>query len=528
MIIRSPHPDVEIPDRPLTEWLFECAERHGDKPAFIDGPSGRTITFRQWIDRTRAAAGGLAARGFGKGDVLAIFSPNHPEYTIAFHGAALAGGIVTTVNPLYTVGELRFQLEDSKAVFLLTVPALLDKSREAAKGTEVREIFVFDEFEDVATTGATPFSELLETGTAPPDVAIDPSEDLIALPYSSGTTGLAKGVMLTHRNLVANVEQTVAAAEYLGTEETMLGLLPFFHIYGMLCILNDGLRVGATVITMPRFEMEPFLTTIRKYRITLAHLVPPIILGLAKHPAVEDHDLSSLRTICSGAAPLGADVARECAKRVDCHVTQGYGLTETSPVTHLATLAIAEEDPGSIGCAVPNTEVKVLDPETGEALPHDRPGEICIRGPQVMKGYLNRPEATAEMIDTEGWLHTGDIGFAGADGRVRIVDRLKELIKFKGFQVAPAELEAILLGHPAVADAAVIGVADEIAGELPKAFLVLRDEIPLEEVQAFVAQRVAPFKKIRLVERVDAIPKSPSGKILRRVLVDRERARNGS
>ena len=526
MIIQSPHPDVEIPDRSLTDWVFECAEAHGDKPAFIDGPSGRTITYRQWIDRTRCVAASLAARGLRKGDVLAIFSPNHPEYTVAFHGVALAGGVVTTANPLYTVRELRFQLEDSKSVMLMTVPAFLDKSREAAEGTGVREIIVFDEFDDTPTDGATPFSILCENGAPPPQVSIDPDEDLVALPYSSGTTGLPKGVMLTHRNLVANLEQTTLAANYMGPGEVMLGLLPFFHIYGMLCVLNGALRVGSTVITMPRFEMESFLKLCQTYRVSLAHLVPPIILGLAKHPSVDNYDLSSLRTICSGAAPLGEEVTRECAARIDCRVGQGYGLTETSPVTHLASLDLAEEDPGSIGHPVPNTEIKVIDPETGQTLPHGQPGELCIRGPQVMKGYLNRPDATSAMIDEESWLHTGDVGVAGPDGRMRIVDRLKELIKYKGCQVAPAELEAILLSHPAVADAAVIGIPDDAAGELPKAFIVLRKEIGLDKVQEFVAQRVAPFKKIRIAERVDSIPKSPSGKILRRVLVERERARS--
>ncbi len=517
MIFRSPRPDVEIPDVPVTDFLIASAQRWGDKPAFIDGPTGRTLTYAQWIAMSRATAAGLIARGLRKGDALAIFSPNLPEYAVAFFGTALAGGVTTTANPLYTVRELREQLRDSEARFLLTVPPCLDTAREASEGTRVREIFVFGEAE-----GATPFAELQVEGAAPPEISIDPREDLVALPYSSGTTGLPKGVMLTHRNLVSNIEQARTALE-VSSDDTLLGLLPFFHSYGLLCLMSSGLRLGSTVITLSRFDLEQFLETLEKYRITFAHLVPPMILALTKHPDVERFDLSALRTICSGAAPLGAELARACARRIDCTVLQGYGLTETSPVTHVATPAIAGEDPGSIGCAVANTEVKIIDRETGGALAPGESGEICVRGPQVMKGYLNRPEATSEMIDAEGWLHTGDVGRAGADGRLFVVDRVKELIKYKGFQVAPAELEALLLSHTAVADAAVVGVPDEQAGELPKAFLVLQGETAPEEIVAWVAERVAPFKKIRLVEVVDQIPKSPSGKILRRVLLERKR-----
>jgi acyl-CoA synthetase (AMP-forming)/AMP-acid ligase II len=520
MNFRSPRPDVTIPDRPLTELLFESAEPFGDKPAFIDGPTGRTLTFRQWIDHTRRAAAGLQELGLGKGDVMAIFSPNLPEYAVAFHAVSLAGGIVTTANPLYTAEELYNQLMDSGAKLLVTVPAFLEKVRAAAEGTSVRKILVFPGDGDRGDT--MPFDDLLSAGGEPRPVPIDPANDVVVLPYSSGTTGLPKGVMLTHRNLVANVEQSIAAMEGFDSEQTILGLLPFFHIYGMVCIMHSSLRIGATVVTMPRFEMEAFLGTLESYRVTHAHLVPPVILGLAKHPAVDRYDLSALWSVTSGAAPLGAETARACAERVDCSVLQGYGLTETSPVTHLATRAQGADDPGTIGPTVANTEMKIVDPETRESLPAGERGEVCIRGPQVMKGYLGRPDATAAMIDDEGWLHTGDIGYAGEDGRTYIVDRVKELIKYKGAQVAPAELEALLLTHPAVADAAVVGIPDEQAGEIPKAFLVLRDEVALDELIAFVAEHVAPHKKIRLAERVERIPRSASGKILRRVLAGRE------
>jgi acyl-CoA synthetase (AMP-forming)/AMP-acid ligase II len=275
---------------------------------------------------------------------------------------------------------------------------------------------------------------------------------------------------------------------------------------------------------MPRFNLEQFLQTLQNYEVTFAHLVPPIILDLAKHPLVDRYDLSKLRAINSGAAPLGEAVARACAERLGCIVKQGYGLTEASPVTH----AVSTDPPdriklASVGSCLSNTEGKVVDLATGTELGPHQQGEIWVRGPQVMKGYLNHPNATAAAIDAEGWFRTGDIGYADEDGYFYIVDRAKEMIKYKGFQVAPAELEAILTAHPAIADAAVIPSPDEAAGEVPKAFVVLRGEITPEEIMAFLAERVAPHKKIRRVEIIEQIPKSPAGKLLRRVLIERER-----
>jgi len=277
-------------------------------------------------------------------------------------------------------------------------------------------------------------------------------------------------------------------------------------------------------VTIPRFDLEQFLQVMQDYGVALAHLVPPIVLALAKHPIVDRYDLSKLKMIISAAAPLGEDVARACAERLGCPVLQGYGLTETSPATHVSPEVPEKIKPAAVGPCVPNTESKVVDISTGAELGPDQNGEIWVRGPQVMKGYLNNPEATAATIDAEGWLHTGDIGYADEDGYFYIVDRVKELIKYKGFQVAPAELEALLLSHPAIADAAVIPSPDEEAGEIPKAFVVLRGEVTADEIMAFVAERVAPHKKIRRVEFVEQIPKSAAGKILRRVLVERERS----
>jgi len=281
-------------------------------------------------------------------------------------------------------------------------------------------------------------------------------------------------------------------------------------------------------VTVPRFDLEQFLDLIQKYRVTLSHVVPPIVLQLAKNPIIEKYDLSSLKIIFSGAAPLGEELSRACIKRIGCSIRQGYGMTETSPVTHSSPADPAQMKHGSVGPPAPNTECKLIDSASGAELGPNQEGELCVRGPQVMKGYLNNPQATANTIDQDGWLHTGDIGYADDDGHFHIVDRVKELIKYKGFQVAPAELEAILLAHPAIADAAVIPCRDDEAGEVPKAFVVSKGEVTGEAIMDFVAERVAPHKKIRFVEFIPQIPKSASGKILRRVLVEKERAKAAS
>ena len=520
MIFRGPHPDVVIPEVSITDFIFATTGNFKDKPALVDGPSGRSMTYGQFEDAVRRVAASLARKGFAKGDVFAIFSTNCIEYAVMFHAVAMLGGIVTTLNPLYVAEEAAFQLRDAGARFLITVPLCIEKAAAAAKAAKIEELFVFGESE-----GATPFASLLESDGDVPQVAIDPKNDLVALPYSSGTTGLPKGVMLTHHNLVANMCQ-MDGLDYFHHEDRLLCVLPLFHIYGLVVVLNMGLHLGSTIVIMPRFDLEQFLAAIQKYRVTLSHIVPPIVLKLAKDPQVDNYDLSSLRMIFSGAAPLGADLSRECMDRIKCGIRQGYGMTETSPVTHSSPADPARMKHGSVGTAAPNTEVKVVDPASGAELGPNEEGEICVRGPQIMMGYLNNLEATARTIDDDKWLHTGDIGYADEDGHFFVVDRVKELIKYKGFQVAPAELEAVLLTHPAIADAAVIPTHDDEAGEVPKAFVVTKQETSGEEIMDFVAARVAPHKKIREVEFIPQIPKSLSGKILRRVLIEQERARS--
>ncbi len=507
-IFHSPLPDAELPEVPLTQYVMQGAASYPDRLALIDGPTGRSYTFAQLGDHVARLAGGLQAKGFGPGTTLAVLAPNIPEYAIVFHAAAVAGATVTTINPVYGVDEVRFQLNDAQATMTITVPDFADTARQSMEGTAVTEVAVIGEnsFEDL-------YGEAIE------QVDIDVKSQVVVLPYSSGTTGLPKGVMLTHYNLVSNLVQAKAIMEYEEENEVALAVLPFFHIYGMQVLMNSLLAEGVTVVTMPRFDMAQALGLIQEHKVTQFFAVPPIVLGLAKAPIVDEFDLSSVRKIFCGAAPLGGELAEEAATRIGCAVVQGYGMTELSPISH-ATKG-TDFKPGSNGITVSNTECRVIDPE-GNDQGIDGEGELLIRGPQVMVGYLNNAEATAATIDSDGWLHTGDVARIDADSHMYIVDRVKELIKYKGFQVPPAELEALLVTHPAVADVAVIGIADVEAGELPKAFVVLKPDAAAtaQDLQDFVAGHVASYKKLRIVEFTDEIPKSASGKILRRLLRD--------
>ncbi len=522
MIFRSPFPDVTIPDVPFAPFVLRHAERLSTKPALIDGVTGRAYTYGQVEDTARRCAAGLARQGFRKGDVMALYSPNLLEYPILFLAVAMLGGATATINPLYTVDELVFQINAAQATYLFTAPAFLEKALEGQRRSGVKQVFVFG-----AAPGVTSFEDLLESDGIPPQVEINPREDVVALPYSSGTTGVSKGVMLTHRNLVANICQ-FTPMKMITEEDTAIGVLPFYHIYGLSVILSLGLATGATIVVLPRFDFPQFLQTLQDYHVTVGYMAPPIMLAMAKQPIVDNYDLAHLRVMVTAAAPLGKEIQAACEQRLNCLVVQAWGLTETSPGVTLHPLDPSNPRVGSVGVCMPNSECKVVDLTTGAELGPRQEGELCARGPQVMKGYLNNPDATAAMLDPDGWLHTGDIGYADEDGYFYIVDRLKELIKYKGYQVAPAELEAVLLTHPAIDDAAVIPCADEEAGETPKAFVVLKPgaEASADEIMAYVAERVAPHKKIRRVEFIAHIPKSASGKILRRVLIEQERASN--
>jgi acyl-CoA synthetase (AMP-forming)/AMP-acid ligase II len=515
MIFTSPLPDVEIPSGvSITEYALRMADELADVPAIIDGPSGRTQTFAELKQGIQLVAGGLAARGFGPGHTLGLMAPNIPEYASFFHGAALAGGTVTTINPTYTAGEVHHQLMDSGATILVTVSMFLDVAREAIIGTNVTELASIDPVEGVPS-----IFDFLSSPPLTEQVPVDTASMPVVLPYSSGTTGRSKGVMLSHDNLTANIEQLEHMLTY-DTDDVALAILPFFHIYGMQVLMNGLLANGVTIVTMPRFDLEEALRIVQEHKVSWFFAVPPIVLALAKHPLIDQYDTSSINVVFSGAAPLSAELGEEAAERLGCAVIQGYGMTELSPVSH-ATIP-GQGKPGSSGVTISNTECRIVDLE-GNDLGVNEDGELWVRGPQVMKGYLNNEEATNETIDQDGWLHTGDVAHFDDDGYIFIVDRIKELIKYKGFQVPPAELEGLLLTHPAVADSAVIGIPDEEAGEIPKAFITLKPgaEATAEEIQDFVAGQVATYKKIRLVEFIPVIPKSASGKILRRELRDR-------
>ncbi|MGW0084168.1 4-coumarate--CoA ligase family protein [Streptomyces sp. NPDC003393] len=521
-MFHSEYADVAPVELPIHDAVLGHAAEFGPQPALIDGTDGTTLTYDQ-VDRFhRRLAAELARTGVRKGDVLALHSPNTVAFPIAFYAATRAGACVTTVHPLATPEEFAKQLRDSAARWIITVSPLLDSARRAAQlAGGIREIIVCD-----SAPGHRSLIDMLGSTAPEPHLDVDPAEDVAALPYSSGTTGTPKGVMLTHRQIATNLAQLDPAVT-TGPGERILAVLPFFHIYGLTALMNAPLRKGATVVVLPRFDLETFLAAIETHRITGLYVAPPIVLALAKHPAVTRYDLSCLKYVISAAAPLDAALARACAERLGLPpIGQAYGMTELSPGTHVVPLDRLHDAPaGTVGRLIAGTEMRMVSlDDPGKDLGTGESGEILIRGPQVMKGYLGRPDATAQLIDTDGWLHTGDVGHVDEDGWLFVVDRVKELIKYKGFQVAPAELEAQLLTHPGIADAAVIGAHDGDGNEIPHAFVVRRSSAdgPNEnEIMLYVAERVAPYKRIRRVTFVDAVPRAASGKILRRELRER-------
>ncbi|MFL6140515.1 MAG: AMP-binding protein [Labedaea sp.] len=515
MIFTSPHPGIEIPRIPLTAFVLQRAERHAGTVATVDVTGETAYTYGELAAAVHRAAAGLHAMGFHKGDVLAMLAPNVPEYPIAYHAAALAGGTVMMLNPLDTAEDLATHLNEADARFLLTMPSEVAKATELSTQTKVEEIIVFG-----TADGATPFAALLAAEDTPPEPAVDPAEDVVTLLHSSGSTGYPKGVMLTHRNMIANVIQTSTGAP-LDEDDKVLAVPPFHHAFGLIMVMNASLLQGATIVTMPRFDPEAYLKAVQDHRITRLYIVPTIAVLLAKSPLVDRYDLSSIREIVSGGAALDPEIARMCEARLGCRVAQGYGLTEAL----VSFMQLKNSVPtGSVGPTTVNIECKIVEVTTGEELGRNQNGEILIRGPHVMKGYLNAAEATRKVLEPDGFLHSGDLGYVDDNGELFIVDRIKELIKYKGQQVSPVELEAVLMTHPKVADAAVVGVPDEDASEVPKGFVVVKEPATAEEIMAFVAERVAPYKKIRQLEFIDQIPRTPVGKIERRSLKERDSA----
>ncbi|KAI8924356.1 hypothetical protein BC831DRAFT_310536 [Entophlyctis helioformis] len=520
----SPYADVAIPDQDIASFVLGSKDVQANlaKPAFIDAATGETITFGDHIRRVQAFASGFVHHlGFKKGDVLAMFSPNSIHYPAIVFGAVAAGGAFSGANPTNTADELAYQLKDSGASILVADPSVLATAKQAAKtaGLRADRVFVLAK---QAVDGTRSVFDLMSDKPLP---KITWTKDELHnkpayLCYSSGTTGRSKGVISTHRNIIANMLQ-VTPIESAGVtpKDVWLGALPFYHVYALQLSLHLAPRLAIPLVVMAKFDLGLLLQSIQKYRLTVLHIVPPIALALAKQPVVDKFDMSSVRRIMSGAAPLGGEITAGLQKRLKVIVTQGYGLTETSPVAVISAHDDTVE--GSVGVLVPNMQMRIVDPDTGKDLEFNEPGEIWLRGPNVMKGYHNNVEATTSSIDKDGFFHTGDIGYVSFRNHLFIVDRLKELIKYKGNQVPPAELEAKLLTHPLIADAAVIPTPDEAAGELPLAYVVLKPGAKLteKEVQAFIAKMVAPHKQLRGgVVFVNEIPKSAAGKILRRLL----------
>jgi acyl-CoA synthetase (AMP-forming)/AMP-acid ligase II len=516
MVLSSRYTSRPIPDISLATFFRDAVTSRANDVAVLDGPTGRSYTFRQVLDLSASVANGLAARGIAPGDRVAFIVPNLPEVALAYHGTIAAGAVAMMVNPLATREELVKYFAVGSPRLAITAAPLVESIRAVAPELPV---IAFGD-----APGSEPFTALLGGSTTPPAVAISP-DAVAVMPYSSGTTGFPKGVMLTHRNIIAQclAIESVAHGDVIIPGAAVMAVLPFFHIYGIMAFLTYGLMHGAKLVTMPRFDLQQYIELARRHEVPLLHVVPPILLGLAKYPG--ELQLPHVRAAVCGAAPLSAELAAEFMQRTGAMVYQVYGMTEVSGATHLASRDPAHSKPGTIGSLIGNAEARVVSTETGADVAPGERGEIWVRGPFVMKGYFEDPDATAHTIDRDGWLHTGDIGYVDGDGDFWVVDRVKELIKYKGLQVAPAELEAVLLQHPAIADCAVYPLPDDEAGEIPKAAVVLKRDAAAtaDELLQFVQARVSPHKRVRALRFVDAIPKSASGKILRRVLIAQER-----
>jgi acyl-CoA synthetase (AMP-forming)/AMP-acid ligase II len=481
------------------------AGRWAERVAVRDVATGREIAYGELAAAAVRTASGLRATGAGPRDVVALVAGNGPGFAVAMHGALAAGLTLAPASPLLTARELGAFLRQTGARLVIADAPCFPRAREAARAAGIETVLALE---------ALPTGEPLAAG------ARDPRETALLM-SSSGTTGLPKSAAHTHAGFVAMLRAFAAfPLTGLRSGDVMAGIVPFAHIFGSM-MLNSTLRAGARIVTLPRFELEPFLAMISEQRVTVVPAVPPVARALALHPLVDEYDLSSLRLVIIGAAPCPVEVEEACAERLGCVVSQSFGMSELGPV------ALPSEPlrPGALGRLVPGMEAVVVDRDDGARLGPGETGELWLRGPQLMDGYLGDPTATAATIDAQGWLHTGDLAQFDDDGYLYVVDRLKELIKCRGYQVAPAQLEAELVQHPAVADAAVVPRPDEEAGELPVAYVALRAPAAPAEIAAWLAERVAPYKRLADVIVVDEVPRNPTGKLLRRVLVERERER---
>jgi len=506
--------------------ILASCRLHGEKTAVVDASCGRRIGYAEYGEMVQELARGLVAAGVKPGEVVGIFLANSWEFCVAYHASTLAGAIPTLLNPSYREREVRCQLANSGAVLLITERSAID-GVDLAGLPDLRSIYCTRE----QGSGAEGFSDLLKRVSAVlPLPGVSSQKTLAALPYSSGTTGLPKGVMLSHHNLVANVYQLLGpGAVKISAADNILCFLPLYHIYGLNVIANPALMMGATLVLMPRFNAAQVASLIMEEEITMMPLVPPAMNALCLAAEVgefpKDHKLQWVK---SGAAPLAPELPRRFTALTGVLVRQGYGMTEASPVTHTGYLEPELYHPDSIGHPLVQTECKVIGQElaaSGESAAEvaaGQPGELVMRGPQFMQGYWKEPEATAAVL-RDGWYWSGDIVTCDAGGFFRVVDRRKEMIKYKGFPVAPAEVEGVLLEHPAVRECGVVGRPDVAVGEIPVAFVALRDGFAPskkmeDELSGFVAERLTRYKQPREVHFVDVVPKTASGKILRREL----------
>ncbi|KAI4706676.1 hypothetical protein J4E89_008743 [Alternaria sp. Ai002NY15] len=545
MPIESSYPPITIPAVDVWTYFLERPDR--EYPDDHDVASGRKLTYSDLRSTAETFGKGLQEQWrWRKGDVLAIMTPNDIDVAPATFGALLAAGVVCPLNFMYTVDELVSQLTSSKAKGLLTNLVCLEVACEAASkvGLPLDRILLVG---DGKTSGSVRhFSSLKSASVSMNRVKIDPKEDLAYLVYSSGTTGEPKGVMLTHENVVANSIQATTANGYNTNwkTDTGIGFLPMYHIYGKLnefaikhALINAGIATlllntifyGVTNHIMSGFDLKRFCETVDKEKVTIAYIVPPVALALAKAPIVDQYNLTSLRDLHSSAAPIPVEIITAIHKRLGAQILQVYGMSEAAPAVSVQRIETWTTALGTSGCLLPSMSAKVVN--DGKEMGIGEEGELCLKGPNIFKGYYNNSQATAAAFDAEGWYHTGDVAKFDEHGNLYITDRVKELIKYNGFQVAPAQLEALLIGHPAVADVAVIGVYDESkVTELPRAYIVVAagykgDEKLEEELRSWFNERVSPHKKLRGgIRFVEAIPKSNAGKILRRILAEQAKA----
>ena len=506
-------------NRFVHDLVLESCRRFASRTAIVDSSCGRRISYAEYGEIVEALACGLITAGVKPGEVVAFFLQNSWEFCVAYHAATLAGAVPTLLNPTYREREVRYQLEDSDAVLLISDGPQLEGIDFGAL-PKLRDIYTTRQH----TPGTSQFSDLLRPSNASVPQPAGPSNEILAaLPYSSGTTGLPKGVMLSHFNLVANIFQLIGPDAYpLSPEDVLLCFLPLYHIYGLNVALNPCLAQGGTIVLMPRFTAERFLDLMVAEKATYTLVVPPALLALVQAAEAglwpKSHSLQRLK---SGAAPLAPELAHRFMALTGVPITQGYGMTEASPVTHIGYYDAARCKPESIGQPVAQTECRVINLNGGHAAAGE-PGELLMRGPQFMLGYWKSPHATAAAI-RDGWYWSGDIVTRDAEGFYYVLDRSKEMIKYKGFSIAPAEIESVLLEHPAVRDCGVVGRQDPAAGEVPVAFVVAHEGFATkkgfdQELCAFVASRLAPYKQPREIRFIAVVPKTASGKILRREL----------